>query len=77
MAPQRVHAAARTAASAGDHREVGDRNDRGRALAVLGDAKPVIDRAVAAGGIEPGRIANGLGRNAGDLLHLFRAVALV
>jgi hypothetical protein len=35
------------------HGEVGDRHDGGRALAVLGDAEAVVDRAVAAGGVEP------------------------
>ena len=50
LAAQRVHADAGTADIAGDHREVGDRDHRGRALAMFGDAEAVIDRAVAAGG---------------------------
>ena len=50
LAAQRVHADARPADIAGQHGEVGDRHDRGRALAVLGDAEAVIDRAVAARG---------------------------
>ena len=48
LAAQRVHADARPADIAGRHGEVGDRHDRGRALAVFGDAEAVIDRAVAA-----------------------------
>ena len=50
LTAQRVHANAFAADVSGRHSEVGDRHDRGRALAVLGDAKPVIDRAIAAGG---------------------------
>ena len=57
LAAQRVHADAGAADIAGRHGEVGDRHDGGRALAVLGDAEAVIDRAVAAGGIEPRRAA--------------------
>ena len=53
LAAQRIHADAVAADVAGRHREIGDRHHRGRALAVFGDAKAVIDRAVAAGGIEP------------------------
>jgi hypothetical protein len=53
LAAERVHADAGTADIAGRHGEVGDRHHRGRALAVLGDAEAVIDRAVAAAGIEP------------------------
>ena len=74
---QRIHADALAADIAGGHGEVGDRHHRGRALAVLGDAEPVIDRAVAAGGIEPRRAADRLGGHAGELLDRFRAVALV
>ena len=47
---------------AGRHREIGDRHDGGRALAVLGDAEAVIDRAVAAGRIEPRGGAQVVGR---------------
>ena len=50
LAAQRVHPDAAAAEIAGRHGEVGDRHDRGAALAVLGHAEPVIDRAVAAGG---------------------------
>ena len=55
LAAQRVHADAGPADIAGRHRQVGDRHHRGRALAVFGDAEPVIDRAIAAGGIKPRR----------------------
>ena len=43
------------------------RHDGGRALAVLGNAETVIDRAVAAGGVEPRRGADRLRRNARHL----------
>ena len=56
------------------HGEVGDRHDRGRALAVLGDAEAVIDRAVAAAGEQPCRAADRLGRHAGQLADCLRAV---
>ena len=72
---QRVHADTRPPDIAGRHGEVGDGDHRGRALAVLGDAEAVIDRAVAAGGIEARRGPDGLGRNAGDLRHRLGAVA--
>ncbi len=74
LAAQRVNADARPADIAGDHREVGDRHDGGRALAVFGDAEAVIDRAVAAGGIEPCRPTHQFGRDAGIGLGRFRAV---
>ena len=44
---------------------------------MLGHAEAVVDRAVAAGGIEPRGLAHVLGRNAGDRLEEFRAVPLV
>ena len=65
LAAQRVHADALAAEIAGRHGEVGDRHDRRGALAVLGDAEAVVDRAVAAGGVEPGGAADRLGRHAG------------
>ena len=71
LAAQRVHAHALAAEVAGGHGEVGDGHHHGRALAVLGDAQAVVDGAVAAGGIEPRRAADQLGRHAGDLLHRF------
>src|SRR5690606_34752946 len=77
LAAQRVHADAGTADVAGAHREVGDRDDRRGALRVLGDAETVVDRAVAAGGIEPRGFANGLRRNARDRFEEFGAVPLV
>ena len=75
LAAQRIHADAGPADIAGRHGEIGDRHHRGRALAVLGDAEAVIDRAVAAGGVEPRRAADRFRRHAGNLRHLFRAVA--
>ncbi len=74
LAAERVHADAWPADIAGRHGEVGDRHHRGRALAVLGDAEAVVDRGVAAGGVEPRRVADSLGRDAGDLLDRLRAV---
>ena len=55
LAAQRVHADAGAADIAGRHGEVGDRHDGGRALAVLGDAEAVIDRAIAAAWRRAGR----------------------
>ena len=75
LAAQRVHADAGPADVAGRHGEIGDRHDGGRALAVLGDAETVIDRAVAAGGVEPRRAADRLRRHAGNLRDCLRAVA--
>ena len=74
LAAQRVHADALAAEIAGHHREVGDRHHGRGALAVLGDAEAVVDRAVAAGGIEPGRAADRLGRHAGQQADRLRAV---
>ena len=75
LAAQRINADARPADIAGRHGEIGDRHHGGRALAVLGDAETVIDRAVAAGGVEPRRGADRFRRHAGNLRHFFRAVA--
>ncbi len=55
LAAQRVHADPGPADIAGRHRQIGDRDDGGGTLAVLGDAEPVIDRAIAAGGEQPRR----------------------
>jgi hypothetical protein len=44
---------------------------------VLGDAKAVIDRAVAAGGVEPRRSADRRGRNPGDLGDRLGTVAFL
>ena len=74
LAAQRIHADARTADIAGRHRQVGDRDHGGRALAVLGDAEPVIDRAIAAGGEQPRRGAQFLRIDAGHDRGGFRAV---
>ena len=62
---------------AGRHGEVGHAHDHGRALAVLGDAEAVVDRAVAAGGVEPRGGAHVGRRHAGDRLDRFGRVALL
>ena len=67
LAAQRVHADALAADIAGRHGEIGDRHDRRRALRMLGDAEAVIDRGVAAGRVEPRRLAHGLRIDAGRL----------
>ena len=74
LAAQRVHADARTAEIAGRHREVGERHHRRRALAVLGDAEAIVDRAVLARGIEPGGTADRLGRHTGHQADRLGAV---
>jgi hypothetical protein len=74
LAAQRVHADAGPADIAGCHREVGDGDHGGRALAVLGDAKAVIDRAIAAGSEQPRRLAQRLRIDAGHDCRGFRAV---
>jgi hypothetical protein len=77
LAAQRIDPDAATAKVSSREGEIGDREHRGRALAVLGNAEPIIDRRIAAGGIEPRRLADEIGRNAGDLFDRFRAVALL
>ena len=77
LAAQRIHADAGPADIAGRHGEVGHAHDHGRALAVLGDAEAVIDRAVAAGGIEPRGGAHVGGRNAGDRLQRLRRMPVL
>ena len=71
LAAQRVHADARTADVAGRHGEVGDRHDGRGALAMLGDAEAVVDRAIAAGGKQPGCGAHSAGVDARVLFHGF------
>ncbi len=74
LAAQRVHAHAFAADIAGGHREIGDAEHHRAALAVLGHAQSVIDRAVAAGGIQTGGAAHQLGRHARDFGQRFRRV---
>ena len=74
LAAQRVHADAGTADIAGRHRQIGDRDHGGRTLAVLGDAEPVIDRAIAAGGVDASGFAQVVGIDAGEDGGRFRAV---
>ena len=57
LAAQRIYADAFAADVSGRHGEIGDRHHRRRALAVLGDAKAVVDRRIAAGRIETRRRA--------------------
>jgi hypothetical protein len=66
LAPERVHAHALATDIAGRHRKVGDRHHGRRALAVLGYAEAVIDRAIAAGRVEPRGGAQVGGGNAGQ-----------
>ena len=75
LAAQRVHADAGAADIASRHREVGDRDHRGRTLAVFGDPEPVVDRTIAAGREQSCRAADILGRHAGDLRDFLRTVA--
>ena len=77
LAAQRVHADALAPDIARRHGDVGHAHDHGRALAVLGDAEAIEDRAVAAGGVEPGRGAQIGRRHAGVLLARLRRIALL
>ena len=77
LAAQRIHADAGPADVARRHGEVGDRHDRRRALAVLGDAEAVVDRRVAARGIKTGGCADCFRIDAGVLLHGLRRVRAV
>ena len=54
LAPQRVDAYAITADVARRHCQVRHAHDHRRALAVLGNAEAVVDRGVAAGGVQAG-----------------------
>ena len=74
---QRVHADAGLADIAGRHGEVRHAHHHGRALAVLGDAKPVIDRTLAARRVEPRRAAHVGGGNADHVLDGFGRMTLV
>ena len=77
LAAQRVHADAIAADIAGQHGKVGNADDGGRTLAVLGDAQAVIDCAVSAGCVEPGCGAQFAGRNAGQCFGCLRAVGRI
>ena len=74
LTAQRIHANAWPADVARRHREVGDRDHRRRTLAVLGDAKSVIEGGVSTRRIEPRGAANIFCRNAGYGFHGFGAV---
>jgi hypothetical protein len=75
LAPQRIDAHPAPPKISSREGEIGDREHRGRALAVFGDAEPIIDRRIAARGIEPRGLADGVRRNTGDFCDLFRAIA--
>ena len=74
LAAQRIHADAVAADIAGRHGEVGHAHHHRRALAVLGDAEAVVDRRIAAGGVEPGGGAQLGRRHAGDRLRRLRRI---
>ncbi len=76
LAPQRVHSTPQIPDVAGRHGEVGHTHDHGGALAVLGHAEAVIDRGVAAGGIETGRRPDVLGRDTARQGHGLRRILL-
>ncbi len=75
LAPQRIDAHPAPPEVSGREREIGDREHRGRALAVFGDAEPIIDCRIAARGIEPRGLADRVRRNTGDFCDLFRTIA--
>ena len=73
---QRVDADAFPAEVAGRHRQLRDRHDHRRSLAVLGDAKAVIDRAVSRRRIEARRFAHQIRIDSGGGGRRLRRVAL-
>lgn len=74
LAPQRIDADPAPSKVSGRQGEIGDRQHRGRALAVFGDAEAVVDGPVAALRVQPGGGAHLLGRHAGDRLDGLWAV---
>ncbi len=74
LAAQRVDADAVAADVAGGHREVGHAHHHRRALAVLGDAEPVVDGGVAAGAYRRAAARTLGGRHAGEHLGGLGAV---
>ncbi len=77
LAAQRIDADAFAAEVRGGHREIRDAHDHRRALRMLGDAETVVDRAVAAGRVEPRGSAHVGGRHAGHAFHRFGRIALL
>src|SRR5580704_17550279 len=75
LAAKRMYPDAGPADVARRHGKVGDRHDGGGALAVLGDAETVVNRAVAAGREQPSGATDRLRGYAGDLGDFFRTVA--
>ena len=76
LSTERIDTHAVAADVAGGHGEVRHAHDHGGALAVLGDAEAVVDGAIAARGIEPGRGADFGSGNAGHGFERFGRVAL-
>ncbi len=74
LAAQRIDPYAVAADVPGDHREVRHRDHHGRALAVFGDAQPVVDGRVRPGGVQSGRSADIGGGNTAELLGDLGAV---
>ena len=73
LAAQRTDADALLSHVAGGHREVGHAHHHRGALAVLGDAQPVVDRRVSAGRVEPRGGAQIRRRNSGDRVRALPA----
>jgi len=72
---QRIHADARPPDVAGCHREIRDTQHHRTALAVLGDAESVVDRAVGSAGIQARRRTNLVRWYASNFLHRLRRIA--
>ncbi len=68
---QRIDAGALLPDIAGRHGQIGYGHNRGGALAVLSHSKAIVDRCIAAGGIEPGGGAQIGGGNASQILDRF------
>ena len=75
LASERIYADAFTADVAGGHCQIGDADHHRRALAVLGDAEAVVDRAITTVRIQPCRTAHHRRRHAGYRFHRLRRVA--
>ena len=75
LATQRIYAHSAPPDIAGRHSKIGNCHDGRATLAMLGYAKPVIDRAVTASCIKPRRRPQFVGIDQRDRLQIFRAVA--
>ena len=76
LAAHGVHAGVGHADVAGDHAEVGEVHDVGRADGVLGDAERVEDAGLGRRRVQLRRRDDGLGRHPGDLSRALRRVVL-